>query len=141
MNNILIEALRVIPKSEFQYRLASKTVTDEFGQRVNTYGDWINGIGIVQPGIVSAFGGRNVSEKDYKEMGLDISRSTVTIWISDVPLSTVKGRSTPDQIKYDNRIWNVVQASGWNQYNGWRRCYCQEALNVDEEEGGSSTSL
>lgn len=141
MNNILVEALRLIPKSKFQYRLASKTITDEFGQRVNTYGDWINGIGIIQPGIVSSFGGRNVSEKDYKEMGLDISRSTITVWISDVHLSTVKGRSTPDQIKYDNRIWNIVQTSNWNQYNGWRYCYCQEALNVDEEEVENSTSL
>lgn len=133
MKNLLVSALKIIPRSKFQYRLSSETSINEFGQRVHLYGDWNDAYGIVQPGIISSFGGKNISEKDYKDIGLDISRSCITIWIKDIYLRNTADRETSDQVLYGGRVWNVIQCADWDIYNGWRRCFCQEAMNLEGE--------
>ena len=138
MKNLLEQALKIIPRSNFQYRLFDKRETNEFGQVVPLYGEWHYGYGIVEPGIISSFGGKNIQEKDYKDFGLDFSHETVTAWIRNVQIGTVSNRDSPDQIRYGGKIWNVIQAANWNEYNGWRRCYCQEAKNLGPESEESS---
>lgn len=129
MTNILKTALHIIPKSKFKYRKALGHTTDEFGQRDSSYGEWVDGTGIIEPGIVASFGSRNISEKDYKDFGLDFSRHSLTLWIPDQKLCTVYQRIPPDQILYEGKIWNVIQVASWQTFNGWQRCFCQEAQN------------
>lgn len=123
-------AMNIIPPNDFKYRKYDGVTTNEFGQRVTTYTDWADGFGCVQPGIISSFGGKNISEKDYKELGLDFSRATVTVWIKDIVLKSVNGESSCDQIMFEGKVYNVIQAANWNEYSGWRRCYCQEIVDT-----------
>lgn len=135
IGNILNRAFHVIPKVKFKFRIANGVATDDFGQRSVDYGPWIDTEGMVQPGIVASFGSRNISEKEYKDFGLDFARGSITIWLSTNTIGTIHGPSTihgkesTDQVLWNDRIWNVVQVANWNEYNGWRRCYCEEALN------------
>ena len=119
-------AMNVIPRNVFQYRKYNGVSTDEFGQRIVSYSDWKNGFGIVQPGIISSFGGKNISEKDYKSIGLDFGKATITVWLKGVELKTVNDNKSCDQILFEGKIYNVIQAANWNEYSGWRRCYCQQ---------------
>lgn len=130
--DILARALRVIKPIRFEYRHALSDETDEFGQRTPAYGEWTWTNGHVQPGIISSFGGKNVGEKDYKDFGIDTSKSTITVWIKGVYLNnTARGR-TCDQVRYLGKIYNVFQCAEWNSYDDWRRCYCYEDMDPTE---------
>lgn len=140
LSNILERAFKVIPRTEFEYRVVTGDSTNEFGQRITEYSPWVKTSGAVQPGIVASFGSKNISEKEYKDLGMDFAHGTITVWLSSDALntihhapSTVHGRNSTDQVRWDNRVWNVVQVAGWNEYNGWRRCYCVEVLNLPQE--------
>lgn len=127
--NIMLKALRMIGSTTIQYRKFTGNSTDEIGQRVTTYSDWSAPFeGSVQPGIISSFGGKNVGEKDYAEMGLDFSRSYVTVW-ADVQIENISDKESPDQIKVYGKIYNVIQCADWIEYNGWKRMYCVEVKN------------
>ena len=77
IKHIFDMAMKIIPRNAFQYRKFNGVSTNQFGQRITTYTDWNNGFGVVQPGIISSFGGKNISEKDYKDLGLDFARARV----------------------------------------------------------------
>ena len=128
IKHIFDMAMKIIPRNAFQYRKFNGVSTNQFGQRITSYTDWNNGFGVVQPGIISSFGGKNISEKDYKDLGLDFARATVTVWIKGVELKSVNGESSCDQVMFEGKIYNVIQAANWNEYSGWRRCYCQEIV-------------
>jgi len=130
--NIHKLASSLIPQQNIEWRKAATSTVDQYGQVTSTYANqnaWNTARAHVQPGIVSSFGGKNISEKDYKEMGLDWSRRYVTIWVSDANITSVAGAQSTDQIRIGgNRIFNVIQVADWIEYNGWKRCYCVEVL-------------
>lgn len=134
MTDILQTALRVIPKVKFQYRFFIERTINEFGQSVISYDDWQNVRGIVEPGVISSFGGKNIEEKDYKQFGLDASRDIITVWMSGIKVGTLTSKDCPDQVKYLGKVYNIVHVENWNSYNGWRRCFCEEAKNIEEPE-------
>jgi len=127
--NIHKLACRMIPTVPIKYRLFSTKSVDSFGQYAPTYGAWTDARAHVQPGIVSAFGGKNIEEKDYKDLGLDFSHVFITIWISGVNLSTVARKDSPDQIQYDGKTFNVIHVANWLAYDGWKRIYCEEVMS------------
>ena len=138
--DILTRALRVIRPIEFEYRKPISNVTDDFGQRTPAYGPWTWTSGHVQPGIISSFGGKNVGEKDYKDFGIDTSKSTITVWIRGVDLNNTARGKTCDQVRYCGRVYNVFQCADWNSYDGWKRCYCYEDMDfVDDQETSQET--
>ena len=55
MRNLLRHAFGLIRKSRFDYRLDAGTITNDFGQKVSSYGEWIPATGIVEPGLVTQF--------------------------------------------------------------------------------------
>lgn len=126
--NIHKIAMRMIPPQTIQYRVGGSSTISPAGRVESNYGEWIDIVANVQPGIIASFGGRNVSEKDYKDFGLDFSRSYVTIWTDNVNVSTVSHQDTADQIKIGTRIYNIIQRANWLEYNGWVRCYCEEEI-------------
>ena len=126
VGNILKQALSVIGTQTVKIRIAAGSTINAAGVPTVTYGDPIVVSGSVQPGIISSFGGKNVSEKDYKDMGLDWSRSYITVWIPDVGLSVIHDKKTTDTVEYNGRIFNVIQVADWLDQNGWKRCYCVE---------------
>ncbi len=131
IGNILNVALNIIGTSKFEFRKFVGKSVDEFGIPHVEYGPWTAHRGSVQPGIVSSFGGKNISEKDYKEMGLDWTRSHITVWLSGVDVKTVYKQDAADQIRYRGRVYNLIQSADWIEENGWKRCYCME--RIDEQ--------
>ena len=126
VNNILKSALSIIGSHTVKIRIATGTAVNDAGVPTVTYGDPIVVSGSVQPGIVSSFGGKNISEKDYKDMGLDWTRSYITVWIPDVGLKPIHDRKSADTVEYNGRIYNILQSADWETQNGWKRCYCCE---------------
>ena len=129
IGNILNVALNIIGTSKFEFRKFVGKSVDEFGIPHVEYGPWTAHKGSVQPGIVSSFGGKNISEKDYKEMVLDWTRSHITIWLSGVDVKTVYKQDAADQIRYRGRVYNIIQSADWIEENGWKRCYCVERID------------
>lgn len=130
INNILAKALGLIRGSFVEARHYTTGTTNEFGISIKGYGEWAQYDGIVEPGIVSAFGGKNISEKDYEFMGLDWSRYYVTAWIKGANLENIHSDTGTDQIRYNGKVFNVIQIANWSEYDGWQRCYCVEDTNV-----------
>lgn len=130
LGNILELALRVIPKNSFQYRHFLGGTPSDIGIVAQGYDEtWTNGYGLVQPGIISSFGGNNVSEKEYSDLGMDWSKRSCTVWVRNADLHASVNNNSPDQVKYQGRIYNVINVSDWEEYNGWQRVYCQELVN------------
>lgn len=136
MRNILTRALTVIPRSRFKYRKANGNVVNDFGQKVQSYGEWMDVTGIVQPGLVSSFGSKNISDMMYRDLGLDPSKRTITVWIEYTDISSTANRQSCDQVQYMGKTFNILQVEDWLEYNGWKRCYCQEVQRIEEDVNG-----
>ena len=113
VNNILKSALSIIGSHTVKIRIATGTAVNDSGVPTVAYSDPIVVSGSVQPGIVSSFGGKNISEKDYKDMGLDWTRSYITVWIPDVCLKPIHDKKSTDTVEFNGRIFNVIQCSDW----------------------------
>ena len=126
VNNILKSALSIIGSHTVKVRIATGVLVNDAGIPTVAYSDPIVVSGSVQPGIVSSFGGKNISEKDYKDMGLDWTRSYITVWIPDVGLKPIHDKKSSDTVEFNWRFFNVIQCADGEYQNGWKRCYCAE---------------
>lgn len=124
--NIHRIASSVIPRETVMYRTFLSSSINSIGNRSPSYNEWISIKAHVQPGMITAFGSRALSEKDYKQNGLDFSRNYITIWCDGVNISTVNGKEFPDQFKVGDRTYNVIQIADWLAYSGWKQIYCVE---------------
>lgn len=124
--NILRTAFSMIPHSSVKFRkFISKSVND-FGVTVQNFTAEEEVEAIVEPGIISSFGGSRIELKDYKELGLDWSKRYVTAWLPYRGLENAADRDGADQIIYLGKTFSVLQVENWGEYNGWQRCYCVE---------------
>lgn len=132
-------ASRLIPRQRVQWRKALDTVISEDGIAVSGYGEWNAILAHAMPGIISSFGGKNINERDYKDMGLDFSRNYYTVYCDNIDVRTVCEQHSADQFMINGKVFNVIQTEDWEEfgYNGWKRCYCVEVIG---ESGGGSSS-
>lgn len=135
--NIHKVASRLIPRETIEFRIAGESITDEYGVRHSTYGEWNPIKAHVHPGIVSSFGGRNIEERDYKDMGLDFSHRFMTVWCDDSDIRTVCGRDSADQVRIRGMVFNIIHTADWIVFNGWKRFYCEEVIDEPEEQDAS----
>lgn len=126
--NIHRVASRLIPQESIKYRKGLQIAVSDAGIPTATYGAWTAMLAHVQPGIISSFGGKNVSEKEYHDFGLDFSKRYFTIWFDDVDIKTNAKQNVPDQVQIYGSVFNVIHVSDWLEYNGWKRCYCEEVI-------------
>ena len=124
-------ANRLIPREKMKYRIANKSVTDEYGMVKPTYSDdgWITIKGHIMPGIISSFGGKNINARDYHDLGLDFSKNYYTVYTDDVNVKNLVHKDSPDQVMLHGRIFNIIQTEDWLEYNGWKRLYCVEVID------------
>lgn len=127
--NIHKIASRMIPMESIRYRYAIGKSIDEYGQAKVTFGEWNVGKAHVQPGIISSFGGKNVEEKIYKELGLDFTHVYITIWVDNADITLMVRKDGADQIEVRGRVFNVSNITNWLDFNGWKRIYCEEEQN------------
>jgi len=128
IHNVLNRALTLIPRVKFEYRKFLGVETNQFGQSVQSFGPWTEVYGMESPGMVSAFGGKNMEEVEYKALGLDPSKRTITVWLSGVDIGATVGENGGDQIRFEGETFNILNTENWLGYNGWKRCYCQEVV-------------
>lgn len=126
--NIHKVASRMIPMESIQYRICQGKSVDEYGQATLVFDEWKPIRAHVQPGIISSFGGKNVEEKVFKQMGLDFTHVYVTIWIDNTDLTLMVHKDGADQLKIRDRIFNVSNITNWIDFNGWKRIYCEEVI-------------
>lgn len=119
-HNILDIALSIIPPTVVQIRKNLGTEANKYGQVGAAYSEWIEVYGIVQPG----------SERNEHVEGMDISKKYVSIWLRGIALDGTHIQWAPDQIRYLDRIYNVVGVDDWFPYDNYRKCECVEALNL-----------
>lgn len=135
--NIHKIASRLIPREKVEFRIAGDSYTDDYGIRHSTFGEWHEMMAHVHPGIVSSFGGRNIEERDYKDMGLDFSHRFMTVWCDDKDIRTICGRDSADQLRIRSMVFNVIHVADWIVFNGWKRFYCEEVINEHGEQESS----
>lgn len=126
--NIHRMAAAVIPREPFEYRIGLGTETSPSGRMVPKYSEWKRATGHIQPGIVSSFGGKNIEEKDYKDLGLDFSHRFMTIWCNLKSLTTIAGKTTTNQVRIRGMVFNVIHAADWIVFDGFRRVYVEEVM-------------
>ena len=126
--NIHRIASKVIPTQKIKYRVAGNSTTDDYGIRKSTYGDWKDIRAHVAPGIISSFGGKNIEERDYKDMGLDFSHRFITVWCDNTDIKTLAKKDSPDQIMVGTSVFNIIQVADWLDFSGWKRIYCEEVI-------------
>lgn len=124
VRDILGKAFRVIGTDGISYRFNNGISANEMGIPQASFTEWQNARASVQPGIVSSFGGKNISEKEYNDLGLSWSRSYITIWIKDIKLRTAEDENAADQVMWNGDIYNVLQCADWIDQATWKRCYC-----------------
>lgn len=125
---LLQKALKVVPPSTFEYRTVVSRTTNEIGNFVITYTDWIEASGSVQPGLTHSFNARGVSNpiQIAKALGLDMSKDIVTVFAKGLDLNNIHDQESPDQIRHNGRIYNIVSVSDWYPYDDWKSLICVE---------------
>ena len=138
--NIHKLANRIIPRQKIKWRKAGDTTISEYGIAVSQYGEWIEIYAHAMPGIISSFGGKNINERDYKDMGLDFSKNYYTVYCDDIGARTVCEQHGADQFMINGKVFNIIQTEDWEEfgYNGWKRCYCVQVIDGESGSGGSS---
>lgn len=127
--NIHKIASRMIPRQKISWRKGAESVVTASGIAKSVHGDWVDVYAHVQPGIISSFGGANLSEKDYKEMGLDWSHRFFTVWTDDQHITSVAQAETTDQVRIGEDVFNVIHVADWLEFDGWKRMYCEQVIN------------
>lgn len=119
-------ASSIIPSDYIHFRKFLEKSTTEFGVVTQSFSEWSKARSHVQPGIVSSFGGSCIELKDYKQLGLDWSRRYITVWLFDKGLEPCCDKDGSDQVKYQDKIFTILQVENWDRFNNWQRCYCVE---------------
>lgn len=128
IGRILDKALRIVQNDTFHYRIVESIETNDIGNSIAKYGDWIQSSGSVQPGLTFSFNSRGVSNpaEIAKAIGLYLSKNIRTVYSRTVKLSNISTKDMPDQIKYDGKIYNIWSVSDWHEHSGWQALICVE---------------
>lgn len=110
MNNLLNIALRAIPSTTIQYEKYLASGIGFGGIAKNTYD--------APKTIINAVA-QPLSNKLYKEYGLDFQKRYMRFFASCDMLALEYDNASPDRITYDGTKWIVVQVKRWHSYNGW----------------------
>ena len=126
--NVLKKAFTHIPTTTVQYRKYLGKTVSSAGLLTTSYSNWNASKAVVEPGVVSSFGGANREQQLYNDNGLNFGHKFVTVWICNADLNTVSNQDTPDQIQYDNKTYNIREVANWLNFDGWKRLYCEEVI-------------
>jgi len=136
LGNLLKKALTIVPSETFQYRKVESVSTNEIGNTIATFSDWINTRGSVQPGLTFSFNARGISSmielKMAYKIGITQAKDLITVFTKEIDLVNTHFQQQPDQIKYDGRIFNIISVSNWLPYDSWKSLVCVEDTRYRE---------
>lgn len=108
MNNLLADALSVIPRSEFQIKKFVSQIPNERGILVPVYAAPVSVSGIVEA----------VKNTAYLALGLEFGKNYIRAW-GEVSMSGIDTQEVADRIIYNGRTYTVISATDWVLFNGW----------------------
>lgn len=125
---LLKRASRIIPTVDFEYRTFIGETTNEIGNSIASYSEWVSAKGQIQPGLTFSFNARGISNPSaiMKELGLDQSKEIVTVYAYGLNLRNVHDQNQPDQIRYNGKVYNIWSISNWYEYDNWKSLICVE---------------
>lgn len=139
LGNLLKQALRVVPPEKFQYRKVLSVETNEIGNTIPTFSEWIDTVGSVQPGLTFSFNARGVSSMidliQAKKIGIEQAKDMVTVFTKDIDVVNTHFQKQPDQILYHGRTFNIISISNWLPYDGWKSLVCVEDTRYTSSPG------
>lgn len=111
MNNLLRQALSIIPKSTFTLSRYSSETINSIGYAVNVFLS-----ALPQSGIIQA-----VQNSEYQKLGLDFTQNYIEVW-AETQINGIDKQAVADQIGYNGETFNVIKSNDWSTYNGWSSC-------------------
>ncbi|MBO4556639.1 MAG: hypothetical protein J5706_07755 [Elusimicrobiales bacterium] len=125
MENLLEEALELLPKKAFTYRKWLSRTQNAAGIWVNHYGPETEAYGSIQP----------IEASRYAQLGLDFEKHYVRIYTS-APIR-YSGQNASDMVIIDGTKYKIADEAQWQEYDGWTAATLaedKENAGADEEE-------
>jgi hypothetical protein len=108
MNNLLADALSIIPRSTFQLKKFVSQSTNERGIVVPTYAAPVSVSGIVEA----------VKNTAYQALGLEFGKNYIRAW-GEVSMAGIDTQEVADRIIYNGKTYTIINTTDWLLYNGW----------------------
>lgn len=132
-NNLLNQALSIIPKQSFTYIKYQGQTINELGIKQDVYDTAIEVQGSVQA----------ISQDMYEKLGLDWSKKYIQIYSSLDIRNTDNDQVSPDKIVWNGKNYLVTKATNWYQQDGWTNIIAveqtEEQTQEEEEEDNANS--
>lgn len=126
-NNLLNQALTLIPKQTFTYcKFAGTTVNDE-GIKQDTY----------EPGIEFQGSVQAIEQAMYEKLGLQWSKKYIQIYSSLDIRNTDNQQVSPDKVIWHGKEYIVTKVTNWYLQDGWTNIIAVE--NTEEQEDNANS--
>lgn len=126
-NNLLNQALTLIPKQTFTYcKFAGTTINDE-GIKQDTY----------EPGIEFQGSVQAIEQAMYEKLGLQWSKKYIQIYSSLDIRNTDNQQVSPDKVIWHGKEYIVTKVTNWYLQDGWTNIIAVE--NTEEQEQNANS--
>lgn len=126
-NNLLNQALSIIPKQNFTYIKYKGVTVNELGIKQDTYETPVDFEGSVQA----------ISQDMYEKLGLDWSKKYIQIYSSLDIRNTDNDQVSPDKIIWNGKEYIVTKVTNWYQQDGWTNIIAVEQTEEEEDNANS----
>lgn len=116
MNNLLNQALSVVPTQKVGWRRFRDYMTDARGQEKATYHLPRFVRGQVQP----------AGKTEYERHTVYATRALYSVWLS-LPVKNARKLASGDLILWDNKTLEVIAVDDWHTQSGWAQATAVEA--------------
>lgn len=123
-NNLLNQALTLVPKQKFTYCKFAGTTVNELGTKQNTY----------DPGIEFAGSVQAIEQAMYEQLGLQWSKKYIQIYSSLNIKNSDNEQFAPDKIIWNGKDYLVTKVTNWYLQDGWTNIIAVEQTENEEPE-------
>lgn len=123
--NMFDRATAIIPTQKIKYRIPTGKSVSASGRLTPVYSAWQTLKCVLEPGLVSSFASKNLSDKDYKRVGMDFSINSYTVWAKVDDIFPVRDGEAACQFQIFGKVYNVKQMEDWAMIDGWKRIYSE----------------
>lgn len=126
-NNLLNQALTLIPKQTFTYCKYQGQTVNELGIKQDVYDTGIEFQGSVQA----------IEQAMYEKLGLQWSKKYIQIYSSLDIRNTDNQQVSPDKIIWHGKEYIVTKVTNWYLQDGWTNIIAVE--NTEEQEDNANS--
>ena len=123
-NNLLNQALNIIPKQTFTYYKFKSVEANDIGLRQIVYESPVELQGSVQA----------VPQDMYEKLGLDWSKKYISIHCSTDIRNTDNEQVAPDKVVWNGKNYLVTKQTNWYTQDGWNKVIAVEDEKPEEPE-------